>query len=190
MIVNIKGLKLETKGVYEPREDSLLLAEEVEKRAREEVLDMGTGSGIQALLASRKAERVTGVDISIEAVKTAEINAEANNVKNVKFAQSDLFGAVSGLFDLVIFNAPYLPEKPGMEGSEQWAGGENGRDLIQGFSEGLKSHLKPGGEALVVISSLTGLEEVIEIFRKKDFSARIVKEKKIPWEMLYVLEIK
>lgn len=188
--MEILGFELETEGVYEPREDSILLAEAVAERARGEVLDVGTGSGMQALVASRKAERVTGVDLSEKAVKTAEMNAKNNGVKNAIFAKSDLFQAVNGRFDLVIFNAPYLPEKPGLwEGSEQWAGGETGRDVIERFSEGLYDHLKPGGMALVVISSLTGLEEVKEIFRKRGFSVRVMKESKIPWEKLYVLEI-
>lgn len=189
--MKILGFELETEGVYEPREDSLLLAKAVAKMARGDVLDVGTGSGLQALVASRKAERVTGVDLNEKAVKTAEMNAKRNCVENVFFMVSDLFQEVSGRFDLVIFNAPYLPEKQGLwEGSEQWAGGETGRDLIEEFSEGLCDHLKPGGMALVVVSSVTGLEEVKEIFQKEGFSVRVLKEKKIPWEMLYVLEIR
>ena len=127
--MEFKGLKLLTKDVYEPREDSFLLAEFVEKESHGEVLDMGTGSGIQALLASRTAKAVTGVDIKKKAVKTAEINAKANGVKNVIFKQSDLFEHVSGHFDVIIFNPPYLPEKKGPdEDSVHWAGGENGRE--------------------------------------------------------------
>jgi len=188
--MKIKGFEMKTEGVYEPREDSFLLAEAVEKEARGEVLDVGTGSGLQALIASRKAERVTGVDLNEKAVKIAEINAKKNNVKNAVFRVSDLFERVSGRFDLVIFNPPYLPEELKMKGSEQWAGGKTGREIIGKFASELKVHMKEDGKALMVISSLTGLKEVKEIFEKLDLSVRIVKEKKIPWEILYVLEIR
>ena len=189
--MKIKGLKLDTNGVYEPREDSLVLAEAVEEiKSPVEVLDVGTGSGIQALIASKKAEHVTGVDIRKKAVKTAEMNAKRNNIENVIFKVSDLFENVSGSFDLIIFNPPYLPEKQGLhKDSEQWAGGGNGREVIKKFSLGVKDHLKERGRILMVISSLTGLKEVKKIFEEIGFSVNVIKEKKIPWEMLYVLEI-
>ncbi|MBN2454682.1 methyltransferase domain-containing protein, partial [Candidatus Woesearchaeota archaeon] len=53
---------------YTPREDSFLLAEAVKKEAFGDVLDMGTGSGIQAEAAKAKAKSVTASDISKEAV--------------------------------------------------------------------------------------------------------------------------
>lgn len=180
------GLELCTEGVYEPREDSLLLAEVVREKALGKVLDVGTGSGIQAITASRTSEHVTSVDISEKAVKMAKKNAEANKAKNINFAVSNLFGNVSGLFDVIIFNPPYLP----VEGeSRQWAGGENGRQVIKRFASGIREHLKPGGLVLMVISSLTGLEETKNIFTDLGLSVKIAKQKKIPWETLYVLEI-
>ncbi len=190
--MKIKGMDLDTNGVYEPREDSLLLAEAVvEEKTAGEVLDMGTGTGIQALVASRTAKRVKGVDISQKAVKTAETNAKRNGIKNAFFRQSDLFGSVSGLFDVVIFNPPYLPEKQGLhQDSEQWAGGRTGREVISRFARKAGDHLKKDGKILVAISSLTGLEETKNIFEKNGFSASVLKEKKIPWEKLYVLGIK
>ena len=188
--MKIKELELDIDGVYEPREDSFLLANIVEEKSHGDVLDIGTGSGIQALTASKTAKSVTGVDIRKKAVKTAEINAKRNNIKNVVFKQSNLFEDVSGKFDLIIFNPPYLPEKQGLyKDSEQWAGGETGREVIEKFSLEAKDHLKDNGKILMVISSLTGLEEVKKIFLKLDFSVNVIKEKKIPWEMLYVLEI-
>jgi len=184
--MKITGFEMDTEGVYEPREDSMLLAEVVKEKAFGEVLDVGTGSGIQAITASSTAKGVKGVDISEKAVKTAKKNAETNKIKNVKFARSDLFGNVSGSFDVIIFNPPYLP----VEGeSEQWAGGENGREVIKEFASVVQDHLKPGGLILMVISSITGLEETKKIFMELGFSVEIARKKKIPWETLYVLEI-
>ena len=98
------------------------------------------------------------------------------------------FSAVEGFFDVIIFNAPYLPVSDSVEGSEQWSAGEK-RELIERFAEGLGSHLKKSGYALLVISSLTGLEKTKKLFENKGFLVTLLKEKKIPWEKLYVLKI-
>ena len=177
--------------IYEPREDSSFLAEVVEKEARGEVLDIGTGSGIQAFAASKKADAILGVDVNKDAVKFARSEAKKRGIENVRFIQSDLFEKVKGKFDLIIFNPPYLPEEPGLyEGSEQWAGGKTGREVIERFAGKVRKYLKKDGKILIVISSLTGLDEVKKIFQERGFSVKIVKEKKIPWEKLYVLEIR
>ena len=188
--MRLKNLEIEVEGVYEPREDSFLLAEVVEREAFGDVLDMGTGSGIQALVAAKNAKRVVGVDVNGKAVEVARKNAERNHINNVEFFRSDLFENVSGKFDLIIFNPPYLPEEVGMyEGSEQWAGGKSGREVIERFANKVKNYLKDGGKILIVISSLTGLEEVKKIFAERGFSVKVVREQKIPWETLYVLKM-
>ncbi|HHI04291.1 MAG TPA: methyltransferase domain-containing protein, partial [Candidatus Woesearchaeota archaeon] len=67
--------------VYEPMEDSFLLAEHVKKHSNGFVLDVGTGSGIQAITASEKANLVIGVDISRDAIKLSKSNALKQNIK-------------------------------------------------------------------------------------------------------------
>jgi len=80
--------------VYKPREDSYLLAEQVKKYAKQakKVLDMGTGSGIQAITAKQsnpKAE-VWACDVNISAIECAKETADSNKVR-IKFLQSNLF---------------------------------------------------------------------------------------------------
>ncbi|MEK6917169.1 MAG: 50S ribosomal protein L11 methyltransferase, partial [Nanoarchaeota archaeon] len=77
--------------IYEPREDSYLLQKYVEMYSKGSVLDMGTGSGIQAITASKKAKEVVAVDINPEAVKQTKLALEIEKIKNVKVLQSDLF---------------------------------------------------------------------------------------------------
>ena len=187
--MKIPRFELKTEGVYEPREDSALLAEAVQEHSHGEILDMGTGSGIQALVASKKAQHVTAVDIKKETIETAKKNAYKKRVKNISFIQSDLFENVKGKFDLIIFNSPYLPSEDKIKGSEQWNGGKTGREVIKKFSEHLSDYLKENGKILLLISSLTGLEETKKIFKSKGFCVNIERKKKIPWETLYVLEI-
>ena len=70
------------------------------------VLDMGTGSGVNAILAARGGAEVVGVDINPDAVSAARANAERNGVVG-EFAVSDVFSAVEGRFDLVVIDPPF-----------------------------------------------------------------------------------
>jgi release factor glutamine methyltransferase len=89
---------------------SYLLGDAViaEVRAGDRVLDMGTGCGLHAVLAASKAAEVLAVDVNPHAVEAARLNAERNGVgERVQVRQSDVFGAVDGLFDVIIFNPPF-----------------------------------------------------------------------------------
>ncbi|MBI4017475.1 MAG: methyltransferase [Candidatus Aenigmarchaeota archaeon] len=183
-----KGLVLEVlDGVYVPREDTELLAETLDVK-NVNVLDVGTGSGALALFAAKTARHVTGVDIDPQAVVCATKNAELNGVTNVTFVESDLFERVRGRFDVIAFNPPYLPVTDAWE-SRTWNGGANGRETIERFAKGLGEHLAPKGHALVLVSSLTGLEETKKLFVDRGFHVAVAREKKIMWETLYVLRI-
>jgi SAM-dependent methyltransferase len=72
-------------------------------------LDVGTGSGIQALWAARHCDRVVAVDINPRALNLAAFNARLNGIDNVEFRQGSLFEPVTGeRFDLIVSNAPYV----------------------------------------------------------------------------------
>lgn len=187
------GLEIKTgEEVYPPREDTFLLAENLESELRggKKVLEIGTGTGILSLIASKKAETVLGADISKKAVDLARKNAKANGIENVEFRYSDLFKEVEGEFDLIIFNPPYLPENEDrVPGEEQWSGGETGLETVEKFSKDCRKYLKDGGVILIVISSLTGLEETKELFEENGFRVKIKDKEKVSWETLYLLEI-
>ncbi len=85
-----------------------LLGEAVlaEVRDGDRVLDMGTGSGVNAILAAGTARDVVAVDINPRAVAAARRNAILNGV-SVEVRQSDVFSNVAGTFDLIIFDPPF-----------------------------------------------------------------------------------
>ncbi|HIH39573.1 TPA: methyltransferase, partial [Candidatus Woesearchaeota archaeon] len=100
------------RAIYEPAEDSHLLSEFVKKLAFGKVLDVGTGSGIQAFEAAKlkKVRSVLAADISDEVIRHLKnkINKKELNSK-IKIINSDLFSDIKGRFDTIIFNPPYLP---------------------------------------------------------------------------------
>ena len=91
--------------MYEPREDSFLIEKYVKKLVSGNVLDVGTGGGILALAAKVKGCNVLAVDIDKESVEYCK-------KKGINSFVSDLFENVSGKFDWIVFNPPYLPEDP------------------------------------------------------------------------------
>jgi len=156
--------------VYRPAEDSYLLLRHVEALARGDVLDMGTGSGVQAVVAALKNEvaTVTAVDLNPAALIEAEKRGRAVGVLvKMRFVLSDLFQDVEGVYDWIIFNPPYLPSEEYVD-EASWAGGVKGKETVVRFLAEARSHLKPGGGILMVYSSLTGLHQ-------KDFKGYRVK---------------
>jgi HemK-related putative methylase len=120
-------------------------------RAGSSVLDMGTGSGICALLAAQQARRVVGVDINPAAVRCARINAAINRLESrAEFRHGDLFAPVQGeRFDCVLFNPPFLLGTPRDARDAAW----RSEDGALRFAAGLRDHLLPGGTAFVLLSS-------------------------------------
>ena len=72
-------------------------------------LDLGTGCGVQALLAAGHAEQVVAVDLNPRALWLTDLNCRLNGVTNVDCRQGDLFEPVAGeTFDLVVTNPPFV----------------------------------------------------------------------------------
>ncbi len=68
-------------NVYEPAEDTFLLADNLMVKKSDKVLEIGTGTGIIAIIASKKAKNVVAVDINKYAVECAQKNSEINHSK-------------------------------------------------------------------------------------------------------------
>lgn len=115
------------------------------------VLDLGTGSGICALVAARRGARVTAIDINPAAVRCLEANALMNELQNnVEARHGDLYTPVQGQrFDLVFFNPPFLLGQPRDPRDAAW----RGAGVAEAFAAGLKEHLQPNGVALLLLSS-------------------------------------
>ncbi|MBI5798131.1 methyltransferase [Candidatus Woesearchaeota archaeon] len=169
--------------IYEPREDSELLQRWVRKLVQGKVLDMGTGSGIQALAALENTKDVLAVDVNPECVAFVQ-------KKGVSALESDLFSHVPGKFDWIIFNPPYLPEDIDEPEDSKLAttGGLVGDEILTAFLVLAKEHLTEKGNILLVMSDLTGEPE--KLF--KDYSWKCLENEKLFFEELgvYLLSLR
>lgn len=164
--------------VYEPAEDTFLLADNLEVERMSRALEIGTGTGLIAILVSRKARMVIATDVNPHALDCTLKNIIANKAYNVELRKGNLFEPVEDeKFDLILFNTPYLPtdEDETVDGEldASWNGGPSGRDVIDRFLAEVKDHLNPGGKVQLVQSSLTGNEKTLEKLEELGFQASI-----------------
>ena len=114
--------------------------------------DIGTGSGVlAALLARRGVPHITATDTNPRAITCARANLQRLGLeKQVQIEAVDLFPAARA--DLIVCNPPWLPAKP--TSAIEAALYDPGSAMLQGFLNGAAAHLKPGGEAWLIISDL------------------------------------
>jgi release factor glutamine methyltransferase len=152
-----------------------------------EVLDMGTGSGVCAVLAAKYARRVVAVDINPAAVRCAGVNALLNGVDaTVAVRHGDLFGPVRGeQFDLILFNPPFLRGSPSDDRDRAW----RSSDVAERFAEGLVAHLKPTGSALVLLSTFGNCSHFLKEFSKRGLQISVLAEHRFVNERLTVFRL-
>ena len=183
-------------NVYEPAEDSFLLAENMKVTKEDIVLDMGTGCGILAILAAQKTKKVMAIDINPYAIECATKNAEINCInEKIEFRIGDLFQPtrLSEKFSVILFNSPYLPSEQDEEKSwigKAWAGGLNGRKVIDRFIINSPKVLTENGKILLIQSSLSDIDKTLEMFSEKKLLARVIAKVKVPFEDIVLVEAK
>ena len=165
-------------NVYIPAEDSYLLADNLEIKKGQSVLEIGTGTGIVAMYASRLTDHITVTDINFDACQLAEKNFTANGIENIEVLFGNLFEPVENRkFDVILFNTPYLPTEEGdvIDDTINYAfdGGLNGRKVIDMFLNEVGNHLNDGGIVQMIQSSLSGNEETLQKFDEMGFIAEI-----------------
>ena len=165
-------------NVYVPAEDSYLLADNLAIEKGQSVLEIGTGSGIVAMYASRLTDNITVTDINFDACRLAEKNFEENGIEGIEILFGNMFEPVKNRkFDVILFNTPYLPteEDEVLDNTINYAfdGGLNGRKVIDIFLNEVGNHLNDGGIVQLIQSSLSGNEETLEMLDRLGFIAEI-----------------
>jgi release factor glutamine methyltransferase len=150
------------------------------------VLDLGTGSGIGAISAARKAQHVLATDINPQAVRCARLNALLNGVEQrVEARQADLFDGLTERFDLVLFNPPYYRGTPSSALDQAW----RSPDVLERFACQLPGVLSPAGSALVVLSSDGEQAAFLDAFRANGLACQVVARRDLLNETLTVYRV-
>ena len=152
MRIDARIIIQECHSVYPPSEDTYLMLDCVEVRPQERVLEMGCGTGIIALHCAKAGAIVTAADVNPKAVDCARASAKSNGLE-MSVVHSDLFLDVEGVFDLIIFNPPYVPDEIRGDIERSWAGGDDGVRVLDRFLRGAPNHLVKGGRILVLLST-------------------------------------
>ena len=174
--------------VYQPEADTYLLLRAVlaEVKTDDRVIEIGTGSGKIAGEASRISKNVIATDINPHACRSAA-------ALGPEVIRTDISAGICSRFDLVIFNPPYLPTGA-EEKIDDWLeyaldGGISGRDTIEKFAEALPELMDKNGRCLLLVSSLTGTEEVRDIFSRKKLLSFVILRERCEDESLYIFRI-
>ncbi|MEM0158813.1 MAG: methyltransferase [Thermoplasmataceae archaeon] len=166
-IIEFDGISIHScEGVYQPSDDTFLLMKNADPGHT--IIEIGCGTGIVSLYFSKLGHDVVAVDISERAVECTLKNARANGIK-LKAFRSDLFSNVSGTFDSVLFNAPYLPSEDNVPEATQWNGGAGGIEVASRFLSEAANHLNRGGTIFLVLSSLSDVSKLKSMHRNYAF---------------------
>jgi len=180
-----RGLERE---VYQPAEDSRLLAEAAVEHARGRTLEVGTGSGwVAEQIATKTDADVVASDYNLAACRQARD-------RGLSVVRADLVAPFrDDVFDTVAFNPPYLPTDPDNEWDDRMeralSGGESGRDVIDPFLDSVGRVLRPDGFVLLLVSSLTGFETVVDRAEANGFDVSTVRQESYPFEVLSILRL-
>ncbi|HTS24731.1 MAG TPA: class I SAM-dependent methyltransferase [Bryobacteraceae bacterium] len=112
----------------------------------EAMLDLGTGTGMAALLGARNAGHVWATDITPRSIRFTEFNRRLAGIENMSVVMGDLYEPVAGLtFDRIVIHPPYVPSKIRRSDHVFAVSGEDGEQIIRRTVEGLPTYLRPGG---------------------------------------------
>jgi release factor glutamine methyltransferase len=181
------GMEFEVNGdVLIPRQDTETLVEEVLKVCENRsVLDMCTGSGciIVSLAVLGRPKRAIGADISEKALAVAARNVKRQEA-TVELIRSDLFEGITGSYDILVSNPPYIPsgeisdlmpEVRDFEPAMALDGSEDGLLFYRRISEGAKHFLNPNGLLFYEIGHNQG-EDVKLILQEESYTDIVIKK--------------
>ncbi|PZS17775.1 MAG: methylase [Pseudonocardiales bacterium] len=151
------------------------------------VLDMGTGSGVNAILAASKAAKVLAVDINPHALAAARDNTLRNGVADrVEVRRSDVFSNVDGMFDLIVFDPPFRWFAP--RDLLEAASTDENHDAMTRFFRQARRHLADGGRMLIFFGTTGDLAYLQQLSDEAGFQREVVAQRSLiqdGWQVDY-----
>lgn len=125
------------------------------------VLDLGSGTGVWALLAARAGHEVIATELTEPMATGVRQNAQRNGLR-LEVLVGDLFAPVAAeRFDVILFNPPFHDGTPESDAERAWVGGETVRRFLAEAGQ----HLRPGGRVLMQMPRLDQARYVSEFER-------------------------
>jgi release factor glutamine methyltransferase len=178
-------------SIYIPAEDSFLMSRILkqqipfllQKNPDLKFLEIGAGSGIHLQTASSlgiKKENIFSSDIDKRSVSHC-------NILGFNCIHSDLFEKITGKYDIIIFNPPYLPDDAREPKNSKTAttGGKKGNEIIIRFLQNAKNYLNTSGKIFLITSSLSADVD----FNQLGYNAKEIGCEKLFFERLCIWEI-
>lgn len=174
-----------TRDTLDPRPETETLVEAALGLPWASVLDLGTGTGaiLISLLAARPGATGTGTDISPAALEVARGNVSRIGV-TADLRQADWYDGITGRFDLIVSNPPYiaLSEMAGLsrdvldwEPHSALTDGADGLTAYRAIADNARDHLTPGGSVLVEIGPTQG-DAVSRLFRAEGAETGLIRD--------------
>lgn len=172
--------------MYLPSDDTLLLIDSINGYSGFSALEIGVGAGDVCTKLKTNFDFVVGVDIDIEAIRYCK-----NNIKSqITWICCDVVSCITGKFDLIVSNPPYLPSEKTCDIKDITIyGGKNGVEMTIKFIQDSLSLLKHDGKIIFVVSSIGDTNKLDKFIRDNKLEKKIINEKKLFFEFLYVYEI-
>jgi len=190
------GIKIEVfDNVYNPSDDSFLMAENLLIQAGETVLELGTGCGLISILAALKGAHVFSVDISNLATNCTKFNSDLNNIRDrIHIITGDLLSSLkkNTEFDWILFNPPYLPadeEDTDAILEKAWVGGQIGNEIIFRFLDSLGDYSIKCKKIRLIFSDLSKPTEILEKIESLSYSYEVLKVIQFFFERIYLIEL-
>jgi len=180
--VNVMGKTyVVSEDVFNPKFyiTSEFMAKHVSVAPEDEVLDIGTGSGIQAITAGQVARKVVAIDINSQAVRCASENVKRNGLEGtVSVLQSDLFSTLppGALFNVILFTPPYFEGR--VRTDFDHALYDPGKSLAGRFLKEARGYLRPNGYIQMVYSTRADPERVLSIAHELGWHVDVIAERK------------
>ena len=178
----------DTKYIYSPEEDTFLLLRVIKKYAVDKVLEIGTGSGLLALELEQNNRLVVGVDLDFNALNKLRISiAKKKTGSKINIICCDSASPFrDDVFDLVVFNPPYLPSEKVNDIAID--GGPSGIEISKTWLKDTSRILRKDGRIVFLSSSISDVNGLFAYSRKLGFKVNVLKSKRFFFEELLAIE--